>query len=309
MVGPDSDFRYHPQEEEVKPRPRLIPIQDMVLEGTVGFSLVAGIENLGQRLRPETTFNQSLESLWNHNARALRELKDRDVATVGDALRLTDEQLSSFKYAGEAESRLQEYLAGLSLTPHARLIEAIFIVEGNPQNPQYPVPADREHELVSAVEEAAGVESLGERGAEVIAARFGLTDGIKRSTRETAELLGTTGSRINQIEQKRLRMLRHTSRSRNLRNYFSLPEESFGRRVFGAVFHQDLPRFEIDVREDLGLSDAALRELGERQTDDKNHYIFEADSFLRVDFKDKPLSSEVSEEIGNAFRRFTQEHQ
>ena len=70
MSRPDSDTnRFHPQEEKAEQKPRLVPIFDMVSEGTVGFSLVSGIADLGQRLRPESTFNQPLESLWPQRSR------------------------------------------------------------------------------------------------------------------------------------------------------------------------------------------------------------------------------------------------
>lgn len=53
----------------------------------------------------------------------------------------------------------------------------------------------------------------------VLTLRFGLDDGVSRTLEEVAQSLGVTRERVRQIEAKTLRLLRHPSRSRRLKDY------------------------------------------------------------------------------------------
>ena len=61
--------------------------------------------------------------------------------------------------------------------------------------------------------------TLTEREEKVIRLRFGLEDGRPRTLEEVGQLFGVTRERIRQIEAKALRILRHPSRSRKLKDY------------------------------------------------------------------------------------------
>ena len=64
--------------------------------------------------------------------------------------------------------------------------------------------------------------SLSEREQQVLALRFGLTDGSPRTLEEVGQMFSVTRERVRQIEAKALRKLRHPTRSRRLRNFLEL---------------------------------------------------------------------------------------
>jgi RNA polymerase primary sigma factor len=65
--------------------------------------------------------------------------------------------------------------------------------------------------------------TLSEREAGVISMRFGLTDGRPKTLVEIGEVYGVTRERIRQIENKTMFKLRHSPRSKILRDYLDLP--------------------------------------------------------------------------------------
>jgi len=73
------------------------------------------------------------------------------------------------------------------------------------------------HLLREELEEV--LETLKPREAEVLRLRFGLKDGQSRTLEEVAWVFDVTRSQIQQMEGKALRILRHPSRSRRLKDY------------------------------------------------------------------------------------------
>ena len=71
--------------------------------------------------------------------------------------------------------------------------------------------------LKEQIEEVLG--SLNEREQKVLKLRFGLEDGRARTLEEVGKEFDVTRERIRQIEAKALRILRHPSRSKKLRDY------------------------------------------------------------------------------------------
>jgi RNA polymerase primary sigma factor len=61
--------------------------------------------------------------------------------------------------------------------------------------------------------------TLSEREAGVVSMRFGLADGQPRTLEEIGKVYGVTRERIRQIEANSLSKLRHSSRSKLLRDY------------------------------------------------------------------------------------------
>lgn len=82
-----------------------------------------------------------------------------------------------------------------------------------------PVPADAATFtlLKEQLEEVLG--TLTEREQKVLTLRFGLEDGRARTLEEVGKEFNVTRERIRQIEAKALRKLRHSSRSRKLKDY------------------------------------------------------------------------------------------
>ncbi len=62
------------------------------------------------------------------------------------------------------------------------------------------------------------LDTLGPREREVIDYRYGLTDGNSHTLEEIGEMFNVTRERVRQIEAKALRLLRHPSRLRHLRD-------------------------------------------------------------------------------------------
>ena len=63
--------------------------------------------------------------------------------------------------------------------------------------------------------------TLTEREEQVLRLRFGLDDGCCKTLEEVGQMFGVTRERIRQIEAKALRNLRHTSRSRKLKDFLN----------------------------------------------------------------------------------------
>jgi RNA polymerase primary sigma factor len=63
------------------------------------------------------------------------------------------------------------------------------------------------------------LETLPDRERQVLTLRFGIDDGRERTLSEVGREIGVTRERVRQIELKAMRMLRHPSRSRQLREH------------------------------------------------------------------------------------------
>lgn len=228
-------------------KPRWIPVSQMVSAGTIGYFLVAQIPDLGGRLRPETTFNQPLHSFW----------RARPVAptTINDVLALPSDQRLPFPGSADILKHLRSYIERLSITPHARLLSTVC---GGDE--QYPVPSEREQEVIEAVEKQ--VDTLTQERLKIlIRLSYGLEDGISRKHEQcgTGFSPAISKARVGQLERKALKMLRQPTRYPYLKGYRSLPVASFGRIVFGAVFEKDLPVLETEL--DFGVPTRSLQEL------------------------------------------------
>ena len=84
-----------------------------------------------------------------------------------------------------------------------------------------PGPADATSNalLAEALKEILG--TLSEREADVLRMRFGMYDGRTHTLEEVGQLFGVTRERIRQIENKAIRKLRHPSRAKKIRDFYS----------------------------------------------------------------------------------------
>lgn len=85
------------------------------------------------------------------------------------------------------------------------------------------------------------LSSLEPRSAEVLRMRFGLDDGSSKTLKEIGVHFNVTSERIRHIEAKALRMLRHPSRARLLKDYLvkkKLSEMTPADKLLRAIFGQ-----------------------------------------------------------------------
>ena len=90
---------------------------------------------------------------------------------------------------------------------------ADFLADTSSADPSKATEQNLMREELSAV-----LDTLGTRERQVLDYRYGLTDGNCRTLEEVGRLFNVTRERVRQIEAKALRMLRHPSRMRRLRD-------------------------------------------------------------------------------------------
>ena len=81
------------------------------------------------------------------------------------------------------------------------------------------LPGDTASHLLLCEEVEGVLATLTSRERRVLELRYGLEDGRRRTQREVGPYFALGGSRIQQIEAKALRKLRHPSRSRKLKEH------------------------------------------------------------------------------------------
>ena len=91
------------------------------------------------------------------------------------------------------------------------------------QDDNVPVPAEAAAFTLLKEQLVEVLSTLTEREQKVLRLRFGLDDGRARTLEEVGKEFNVTRERIRQIEAKALRKLRHPSRSRKLRTFWSKP--------------------------------------------------------------------------------------
>ncbi|KKR81380.1 MAG: hypothetical protein UU73_C0003G0058 [Candidatus Daviesbacteria bacterium GW2011_GWA1_41_61] len=163
--------------------PQWIPLQEMVPQDSIGYALISQISSLGDRLRPETIFQQPLKPPLKIQAK---------FATNADVLRLSFSEFLESGLKFDLINHLKNYLEGILILPHSRLLAAVY------DAPQLPVPPNREEEIVEGIEGAL-MQISSKKAALVLIFRFGLLDGITRTLAETGKQLSTTGSANREV--------------------------------------------------------------------------------------------------------------
>ena len=87
------------------------------------------------------------------------------------------------------------------------------------QDDNVPVPAEAAAQTLLKEQLDEVLDTLTEREQKVLRLRFGLDDGRARTLEEVGKEFDVTRERIRQIEAKALRKLRHTSRSKKLKDF------------------------------------------------------------------------------------------
>jgi len=81
-------------------------------------------------------------------------------------------------------------------------------------------PADAAYKQLLKEQIEDVLSTLSPREHRIIQLRFGLEDGQSRTLEEVGKVFNVTRERIRQIEAKAIRRLRHSSRSRKLKDYY-----------------------------------------------------------------------------------------
>lgn len=236
-------------------RPEWAPLDNPtafnMLPGSIGHRLLFEYYDLlGGRLRPVTIFDQrpvslSREGLWV-------EAGKRGLSTVGEVLRLPEDELTPPYFSDRFAKGLRGYVEELALPPHAQLVNVVF----NQRHPFTPFPPALEQEFIQTVERQ--LDTLTPRERDTLVLRNGLANGITRNLNQIAihPAFNVTKERIRQLEAKALRKLRHPSKTRYLEMFIPFPEGSLGRAIFGPRLRRYLPQLY-----DLQLPDSVKAEL------------------------------------------------
>ena len=232
-------------------RPQWVPVAQMVPEGSIGSLLISQTQDLGVRLRSETTLQQPLK----HDTFLVRRLGFK---THGEVLNLSVNQFDELK-AGRSSIlyRIEDYVHNLMILPHTRLVAATYLTHENL------VKAEYEPEIKEKVEEA--LDKLEDsRQGEVLTLHFGLFDGIARGYTDISGRVGIPDYMVKSDLGRGLEAMKHSRAG--LREVQVLSEDSLGYRVFGAHLRGELPEldgFSFNSINELRLSDRAREQLGQ----------------------------------------------
>jgi len=306
-MHPEGESQYNPEAREGEERPKSTTLtRERFAQGSLGHTLFP--DALEHRSRPETVFNKTLDEpiLLQKNSKGVvfKRLAEKNIKTVDAILNLQETDLDPITprkgLQRKIKQGLRHYLEGLIIPPHARLIETLY------HQPQYPIPVEREQELIDAVGEK--VNALkNKKDREFLIDRFGLYDGIAKSRLEITSRYGGFGKTTNM----QTRALRNVH---SLSGYITLPEESIARHAFNAVFYKDLQElphahglrvFSIDLS---NLSPSTIQELpkmyhflGRGIISSRNNLV-NTWELLQVDLQKAGVPQETQEEISRSVR-------